>query len=365
MTDGPQGPRPRTPLQLAWRQLRRHRLALLGGVVLAIFYLMALVADFLAPYPLDFSDRERFYHPPAALHLRDPAGQWHLRPFVYATRLVDPGLRTFEADRTRAYPVHFFVRGDPYRLLWVIPTRVHLFGVDDPARLFLLGSDGFGRDVFTRIVYGSRISLVVGILVVAVTIPIGMVYGGVAGYFGGRADNVMMRVAEIIIAFPSFYLLLTLSAVLPATVGCASRFYLIVVILSAIGWAGFARLIRGYVLSLKQFEFVLAAKAMGLGDLRIILRHILPNTSSLVIIVATLTIPSAILGESALSFLGLGVREPCSSWGNLLSAGANLINLSRSPWLLAPGLFIVATVVAFNFLGDGLRDALDPKMRTG
>jgi peptide/nickel transport system permease protein len=175
----------------------------------------------------------------------------------------------------------------------------------------------------------------------------------------------MMRLAEVIIAFPSFYLLLTLSAVLPANVGCTARFYLIVLILSFIGWAGFARLIRGYVLSLKQMEYVLAAKAMGLDDLRIIARHVLPNTSSLVIVVASLSIPGAILGESALSFLGLGVREPCSSWGNLLSAGANLINLGRSPWLLLPGLFIIAAVVAYNFLGDGVRDAFDPRLRTG
>ncbi len=354
----------RSPAWLAWRQLRRHRLAVAGGVVLVVLYLTALLADFLAPYPLDFSDRTKFYHPPTILHLRDAQGRWHLRPFVYNTHLADPGLRTFDADRSTRYPVQFFVRGEPYRLLWIIPARVHLFGVDDPARIFLLGSDGFGRDVLTRVLYGSRISLIVGLLVVAVTIPIGMVYGGVAGYFGGWIDNVMMRVAEVIIAFPSFYLLLTLGAVLPASIGCAAGFYLIVLILSFIGWAGFARLIRGLVLSLRQQEFVLAAKAMGQGDLQIILRHVLPNTSSLVIIVGSLTIPSAILGESALSFLGLGVREPCSSWGNLLSAGANLINLSRSPWLLTPGIFIILAVVAYNFLGDGLRDALDPRMRT-
>jgi len=349
---------------LAWRQLRRHRLAVAGGVVLLALYVLAGFADFIAPYSLDFTDRTKFYHPPTLLHLRDMQGRWSLRPFVYNTRLLDPGLRTFAVDRTRPYPVRFFVRGEPYRLLWLFPTRIHLVGVDDPARLFLLGSDAFGRDLFTRILYGSRVSLIVGLLVVGVTLPIGMVYGGVAGYFGGWVDNLMMRLAEVIIAFPSFYLLLTLSAVLPASVGCATRFYLIVGILSFIGWAGFARLIRGVVLSLKQFEFVLAARAMGQGDLPIILRHILPNTSSLVIVVATLTIPSAILGESALSFLGLGVREPCASWGNLLSAGANLINLSRSPWLLFPGIFIILAVVAFNFLGDGLRDALDPRMRT-
>lgn len=355
----------RTPRQLAWRQLRKHRIALIGGAVLLVLYGMSLFADFIAPYSLDFSDRTKFYHPPTVPRFIDAEGRWHVRPFVYDTRLIDPGLRTFAEDHSRVYPIRFLVRGEPYRLFWVIPSRIHLLGVDEPARLFLMGTDGFGRDLFTRILYGSRVSLTVGLLTVAVSLPIGMLYGGIAGYFGGRVDNIMMRMAEVIIAFPGFYLLLTLSAVLPTNVGCTTRFYLIVLILSFIGWAGFSRLIRGFVLSLKQREYVLAARAMGLDDLRIILRHLLPNTSSLVIVVASLSIPGAILGESGLSFLGLGVREPCSSWGNLLSAGANLVNLSRSPWLLFPGLFIILAVVAYNFLGDGLRDALDPRLRTG
>ncbi len=356
---------PRTPFQLAWRQLRKHRIALLGGTVLIVLYTLMLFADPIAPYSLDFTDRAKFYHPPVVPHFVDDGGRWSLRPFVYDTKLVDPGLRTFEEDISKKYPIRFFVTGEPYRLLGVIPSRIHLFGVEEPAEVFLLGTDGFGRDLLTRILFGSRVSLIVGILAVAITIPIGMVYGGIAGFYGGRVDNIMMRIAEVLIAFPGFYLLITLSAVLPTNVGCTTRFYLIVLILSFIGWAGFSRLIRGYVLSLKEREYVLAARAMGLDDLRIIIRHILPNTSSLVIVVASLSIPGAILGESGLSFLGLGVREPCSSWGNLLSAGANLVNLSRSPWLLIPGLFIIATVVAFNFLGDGLRDAFDPRLRTG
>ncbi|HEY6102386.1 MAG TPA: ABC transporter permease [bacterium] len=355
---------PRTPAQLAWRQLRRHRLALIGGAILIILYSMSLFADFIAPYSLDTSDRAKFYHPPTIPRLVDGSGRLHWRPFVYDTQLVDPGLRTFKVDRSKIYPVRFFVRGEPYRLFWTIPTRIHLFGVDEPGRIFVMGTDGFGRDLFTRVLYGSRVSLIIGILVVAVTLPIGMIYGGIAGFYGGRIDNIMMRLAEVIIAFPAFYLLLTLSAVLPTNVGCTTRFYLITLILSFIGWAGFSRLIRGFVLSLKEREYILAARVMGLDDFRIIVRHILPNTSSLAIIVASLTIPGAILGESGLSFLGLGVREPCSSWGNLLTAGANLVNLSRSPWLLFPGLFIVIAVVAYNFLGDGLRDAFDPRLRT-
>jgi len=357
--------RNRTPMAMAWQQLRKHRIAMLGGSILLILYTLAIFADFVAPYSLDWSARSHFYHPPILPRFVDAEGRFSLRPFVYETTLADPALRIYRTDTRQRHYMRFFVRGESYRLLWVLPTSIHLFGVDSPGRIFLMGTDQFGRDLFSRILFGARVSLIIGILVVSITIPIGMVYGGIAGYFGGRIDNFMMRLVEVIIAFPGFYLLLTLSAVLPQNLGCTTRFYMIVVILSFIGWAGFSRLIRGFVLSLKEREFVLAAKAMGLDDLRIIVRHVLPNTSSLAIVVATLAIPGAILGESGLSFLGFGVREPCASWGNLLTAGANLMNLGRSPWLLIPGFFIVLAVVAYNFLGDGMRDAFDPRLRTG
>jgi peptide/nickel transport system permease protein len=352
-------------MALAWQQLRKHRVAMVGGAILVVLYTLALFADFIAPYSLDWSDRGHFYHPPIMPRFIDAEGRFSPRPFVYETTLADPALRIYTIDARKPHHLRFFVRGEAYRLLWILPSNIHLFGVDPPGRIFLMGTDQFGRDLFSRILFGARVSLIIGILVVGITIPIGMVFGGIAGYYGGRIDNVMMRLVEVIIAFPGFYLLLTLSAVLPQNMGCTTRFYMIVVILSFIGWAGFSRLIRGFVLSLKEREFVLAAKAMGLDDLRIILRHVLPNTSSLAIVVATLAIPGAILGESGLSFLGFGVREPCASWGNLLSAGANLINLGRSPWLLIPGFFIVLAVVAYNFLGDGMRDAFDPRLRTG
>jgi peptide/nickel transport system permease protein len=357
--------RGRTPLALAWRQLRKHRVAMIGGVILIVLYLLALFADFVGPYSLDWTDRQRFFHPPILPRFVDAEGRFSLRPFVYETKLADISLRQYAADTSQRHYVRFFVRAEPYRLFWILPTNVHLFGVDPPGRIFLMGTDQFGRDLFSRILFGARVSLIIGVLVVAITIPIGMIYGGIAGYYGGRIDNVMMRLVEVIIAFPGFYLLLTLSAVLPQNVGCTTRFYMIVVILSFIGWAGFSRLIRGFVLSLREREFVLAARAMGLDDFRIVTRHLLPNTSSLAIVVATLAIPGAILGESGLSFLGFGVREPCASWGNLLTAGTNLVNLARSPWLLLPGFFIVMAVVAYNFLGDGMRDAFDPRLRTG
>jgi len=354
-----------SPRALAWRQLRKHRVALIGAGILIVLYTLALFADFVAPYSLDFTDRTRFYHPPTIPHFVDADGRIHLRPFVYETVVADPGLRTYKNQPGQIYPVRIFTQGEAYRFLGVLPTTIHLFGVDAPGRIFLMGTDQFGRDLFSRILHGSRVSLIIGVLAVSITIPIGMVYGGIAGYYGGRIENIMMRIVEVIIGFPGFYLLLTLSAILPNNVGCTTRFYLIVLILSFLGWSGFSRLIRGVVLSLKEREYVLAARAMGFGDLHIIIRHILPNTSSLVLVVATLAIPGAIIGESGLSFVGFGVREPCASWGNLLSAGTNLPNLINAPWLLLPGLFIVATVVAYNFLGDGLRDALDPRLRTG
>ena len=356
--------RARTPLQLAWHQLTRYKLALVGGAVLIVLYTVMACAEFLAPYALDFSDRALFYAPPVGVHIVDAAGRWHLRPFVYPYRLTDPALRIYGPDPSHTYDVHLFASGFPYRLLGVIPTRVHLLGVDPPARLFLLGSDQFGRDLLSRTLYGSRVSLLIGILVVVISFPLGMLLGGIAGYYGGLVDNVIMRSVEVLAAFPSFYLLLTLASVLPPTLGSAGRLFMISAVFSLVGWGGLARVIRGLVLSIRELEFVLAARAAGLRDLMVIIRHILPITSSYVIVAATLTIPGVILGESGLSFLGLGVQEPSTSWGLLLAQAQSVDVLTQFPWLLIPGLMIVITVLAYNFLGDGIRDALDPRQRS-
>ena len=356
--------RARTPLQLAWRQLTRYKLALAGGATLIVFYALMVGAEFLAPYGLDFSDRNLFYVPPVGVHIVDAEGRWHLHPFVYAYRLVDPALRVYGPDTSRTYDIHVFVQGLPYRLLGLFPADVHLLGVDPPARLFLLGSDQFGRDLLSRILYGSRVSLVIGILVVVITFPIGMLLGGIAGYYGGLMDNVIMRSVEVLAAFPTFYLLLTLASVLPPTLSSAGRLFMISAVFSLVGWGGLARVIRGLVLSIRELEFVLSARAAGLRDLKVITRHILPLTSSYVIVAATLTIPGVILGESGLSFLGLGVQEPSTSWGLLLAQAQSVDVLTQYPWLLIPGLLIVLTVLAYNFLGDGIRDALDPRQRS-
>ncbi len=356
--------RARTPLQLAWRQLTRYKLALVSGVVLVVAYVVMLFAEFFAPYALDFTDRTVFYAPPVGVHLRDAQGRWHPRPFVYAYRLVDRDLRLYGPDVSRPYEVRFFVRGFRYRLLGFFPTDVHLLGVDPPGRLFLLGSDQFGRDLLSRMLVGSRISLLIGVLVVLITFPIGLVLGGVAGFYGKLVDNIIMRSVEVLASFPTFYLLLTLASVLPATLSSAGRLFMISAVFSLVGWGGLARIIRGLVLSIRELEFVLAAQASGLSDLRVIIRHILPSTSSYVIVAATLSIPGTILGESGLSFLGLGVQEPSTSWGLLLAQAQSIDVLTHFPWLLLPGLAIVVVILAYNLLGDGVRDALDPRQRS-
>jgi peptide/nickel transport system permease protein len=269
----------------------------------------------------------------------------------------------YVADVNRPAPVHFFVQGYPYRLIGLIPLKVHLFGADARAPVFVLGTDKLGRDVFSRLLIGSQISLTVGLVAIFITLGIGLFVGGIAGYYGGRVDNLLMRLCEVLMSVPSFYLLLALAAVLPANLSPAIRYLLIIVILSFVGWAGLARVIRGISLSTRNREYVEAARALGVSDLKIIRRHILPSAFTFAIVAATLSVPGYIMGEAGLSFLGLGIQEPMPSWGNMLSAAQDLTALSSATWLLTPGLFIFITVIAYNFLGDGLRDALDPKLR--
>lgn len=261
----------------------------------------------------------------------------------------------------KIYKVKFFVKSWDYKLLWLIPTNIHLFGVDEPAKLHLFGSDKYGRDVWTRVLFGSRISLSIGFVGIAITFVLGLFLGGISGYFGGWIDEGMMRVTEVLMSIPSFYLLISLRAILPMDLPSTTTYFMLVVILSFIGWPGMSRVIRGMVLSIKQMEFVDAARAMGFPASRIIWRHILPNTATYVIVSATLSIPGYILGEAGLSFLGLGIREPQSSWGLMLAQAQDISVLQHYPWLLIPGAFLFAAVLTFNLLGDALRDAFDPR----
>lgn len=351
----------RSPWKMAWRKLRRHKLALVGMWVLILLHLFAIFSGFIAPYSEVTTDRRRTYHPPTRIHIFHEGKL--VRPFVYAYKRVDTLRNIYEEDPSTMYPIYFFVRGDKYSFLG-IESDLHLFGVEEPAKIYLFGADRYGRDIFSRLAYGGRRSLFIGIIGLLISMSIGLIYGGVSGYFGGWVDNIMMRIAEIIISVPSFYLLLALSAVLPPNIPSDKRFMLIVAILSFVSWAGLARVIRGMVLSIAKTEFVAGAEAVGASQPRIIIRHILPNTMSYVIVNATLSIPSFILSESGLSLIGVGIQHPLASWGNMLSEALNLSSLTRYPWLLIPGFFIFITVLSYSFFGDGLRDALDPRSQT-
>ncbi len=342
--------------------IKKNRFAYVSLFILGIFYILSVFADFIAPYPYDIQHRDTPYHPPTQIHFFDKNGRFYIRPFVYRYELVDPVFKRYKIDYSTRYPVYFFVRGEKHYLFGIIPTDIHLFGVKE-GKIFLLGADHLGRDIFSRLLYGGRVSLSIGLVGVLVSFSIGAIVGGISGYFGGRIDNILMRISEIVMSFPGFYLMLALRAVFPITLSSVQVYFLIVIILSFIGWAGLARVIRGMVLSIREQEFVLAAKSYGASSLRIIARHIIPNTFSYLLIAATLSIPGYILGESALSLLGLGIQEPYSSWGNMLASARSISAISQYPWILSPGIAIFITILAFNLLGDALRDALDPKLR--
>jgi peptide/nickel transport system permease protein len=355
---------PDSPAKIFWRQLKKSPIAIAGGMLLGLFYLIALFAPFLAPYSQEEMDRQRYFHPPQGLHWVDSHGALHLRPRVRPTRLANPGAFLYQ-ELTDEEPVRFFVQGSDYRILGLIPGRVHLFGVPR-GRIYLLGTDSFGRDELSRLLYGGQVSLTVGLVGILISFTLGMLLGGVSGYFGGWADTSIMRTTELLLSIPSLYLIIALRAVFPIDLPSQQVYLGIVGILAFIGWAGLARVIRGLVLSIRRNEYVTAAEALGVSRFRIITRHILPNTLSFVIVAATISVPGYILGEVVLSFLGVGVQEPASSWGNMLNQARSIRALTSFPWLLyVPGLAIFLTVMAFNFLGDGLRDALDPRRVTG
>jgi len=353
------------PGRTAWRHLSRDRMAVAGGLLLALLYLLALLAPFVAPYGPAELDRSRFYHPPQALRWRDAGGRLHLRPFVYAT-VPGRGVFEYREDTARPQPLRFLVRGTPHRLLGLVPTDRHLFGVDAPGRVNLLGTDPAGRDEFSRLLFGARVSLTVGLVGIAISFALGLLLGGLAGYLGGWVDALLMRSSEVLLCIPGLYLIIALRTLFPPEMPSHQVYLAIVAILALLGWAGLARVIRGMVLGIRRADYVTAAEALGAGRLRVIVRHVLPNTLSFVVVAATLAVPGYILGEVVLSFLGVGIQEPAASWGNMLQQARSLTVLTDYPWLLyAPGMAIFVTVMAFNVLGDGLRDALDPRRPGG
>ena len=345
-----------SPSQLFWRRLRRQRIATIGAIILAILYFMALFAGFIAPYSFEPQDRQRFFHSPTWLEFRDGK-------IVVPRYIRKEGTFKYEASPTDYQPLRFFVRGDKYKWLGLVPSNLHLFGTADRANypVYLLGTDQYGRDIFSRLLYGSQISLSIGLIGIALSFSFGMLIGGIAGYFGGWSDNLIMRVSELLMSIPGLYLIMALRMTFPPKLSSVQVYLLIVIILSFVRWAASARVIRGMALSIRERQFVLASRSLGQSNLSVITKHVLPNTFSYVIVAATLSIPYYILGEVVLSFLNVGIQEPDASWGIMLNAAGNPDYLQNYPWLLAPGVAIFITVLAFNFLGDGLRDAVDAK----
>lgn len=350
-----------SPFHLSVRRLFRNSTAVAGLSILTILYLLALFGSFFSLSEPTRSSLDSSYHPPNWMHLFDNEGNFHWPPFVYKMECVDLDELRYEPQLDRKHEVRFFAEGYPYRLWTLFPTNRHFMVIEGPGELHPLGCDSLGRDVWSRLLAGAQVSLSVGLLGIVVTLTLGTLMGGLAGYFGGWPDTLLMRWVELILSIPGLYLILALRAVFPKHLNSVQVYMLIVVILGFIFWAGQCRVIRGMVLSLREREHVLAARALGASGLRVLLRHVLPGTFTYLIVAGTIMVPGYILGEVSLSFLGVGIEEPQSSWGLMLKEAQDVQVLDDFRWILSSGVAIFVTVFAFNFLGDGLRDAFDPR----
>jgi peptide/nickel transport system permease protein len=349
---------------MKWR-FQKHKMAIAGGIVLIVFYLLAIFSEFFAPYdPLHY-DPKQIFMPPQAIHFVDENGL--TAPFVYGVKQqIDPVSyrRTYTTDTSVKYKVTLFGKGDPYKMWGLFPGDVHLIGtVDNAGPIHLVGTDRMGRDILSRLISGSRISLSIGLVGVFTSLILGILIGGFSGYYGGIFDIISQRLIEFLRSVPTLPLWMALSAAVPPFWSPVKVYFGITVILSLVGWTGMARVVRSRFLSLREEDFVMAAKLAGSNEFRIVVRHMVPSFLSYIIASVTLSIPGMILGETSLSFIGVGLRPPVVSWGVMLQEAQQLSAVALSPWLLAPGVVIVLAVLCFNFLGDGLRDAADPYAR--
>lgn len=352
-----------TYFQLVWRRFRRSKPAIIGGVLVIFLGVLAIFADFFAPYPLTYTNARDAFIPPSRVRFIDDAGTFHWRPFVYKLDVaIDPKtfVPTWEEDHSQMYPIRFFVKGWEYDFLGFIPMDLHLFGVDEGGNIFLLGTDKLGADLWSKACEAGRISLTMSVFGTIISVIIGAAVGVISGYYGGWFDNIVQRFVEFISAFPQLALWLALAAIVPRTWDSFRIFLIMAFIFALLSWTTLSREVRGKVLSLRETDFVLAAKEMGASDARIMFLHLLPNSLSHIIVILTLTIPGIILAEAFLSFLGIGIQRPLISWGLLMQDAQNLRTLGETPWIMTPALFIIAAVLGFNLLGDGLRDAADP-----